>query len=188
MRGRRRMNGEAPRVADIGDVVEQLQRIDEAPPRLLAALEFEADEPAIAALEVFVGALAEHARLHRRMDDARHLGPLQEIIRHGLRVLGMALDAQGQRLDALDGQERVEGRQRGAEIAQQRHARLDDIGDGAERLHGLGPDRAVIGGIGRVERGLARGMRGPVEIAAIDEKAADRGAVAAEILRGRSRR
>ena len=44
--GRRRVDGEAARVADIGDVVEEPERIDEAPPRLAPAREFEADEPA----------------------------------------------------------------------------------------------------------------------------------------------
>ena len=34
MRRGRGMNGQAARIADIGDVVEQLQRVDEAPARL----------------------------------------------------------------------------------------------------------------------------------------------------------
>ena len=34
MGGRRGMDGEAARVADIGDVIEELERVDEAPPRL----------------------------------------------------------------------------------------------------------------------------------------------------------
>ena len=40
------MDGEAARVADIGDVVEQLQRVDEAPSRFLAALDLEAEQAA----------------------------------------------------------------------------------------------------------------------------------------------
>src|SRR5512134_4127926 len=46
MRCARRVDGEAARVADIGDVIEELQRIDEAPARLASALELEADQPA----------------------------------------------------------------------------------------------------------------------------------------------
>ena len=50
MRGGGRMNGEAARVADIGDVIEHLQRVDEAAAGLLAAGEFEADQAAQARL------------------------------------------------------------------------------------------------------------------------------------------
>ena len=39
----RRMDGERAGVADIGDVVEHLERVDEATPGLAAALELEAD-------------------------------------------------------------------------------------------------------------------------------------------------
>src|SRR6202040_3425659 len=53
--GRRRgMDREAARISDIGDVVEHRQRIDEAPPGILAALQFEAEQPAIAALQIGV--------------------------------------------------------------------------------------------------------------------------------------
>ena len=58
------MDGETPRIADIGEVIKELQRIDEAPAGLLAALELKADESAVAAFQILVGALAEHARLH----------------------------------------------------------------------------------------------------------------------------
>src|ERR1700683_2820829 len=46
MGGRGRVNGEAARVADIGDVIEELQAVDEAPPRLASLGEFEPDEAA----------------------------------------------------------------------------------------------------------------------------------------------
>ena len=45
MRRRRRMDGKAPRVADIGDMVVKLQCIDELAPCLLAAGQLEADQP-----------------------------------------------------------------------------------------------------------------------------------------------
>jgi len=49
------VDGEAARVADIGDVVEQFERVDEFPARDGASRQFEAEQRAIAALEIFVG-------------------------------------------------------------------------------------------------------------------------------------
>ena len=61
--GRRRgMDGERAGVADVGDVIEQLQRVDETPPRLAPAGELEADQSAVAALQIFLRALALPAR------------------------------------------------------------------------------------------------------------------------------
>ncbi len=71
--------------------------------------------------------------------------------------------AQRQGLDALQEEEGVERRHGRAEIAQQRHARLDDVGDRPERLDRLAPDRAVIAGVGRVQQRLALGCCLPVE-------------------------
>ena len=53
---RRRMDGERACVADVGDVVEELQRVDEFAPRLLAALDLEADQAALPAAKIFLRA------------------------------------------------------------------------------------------------------------------------------------
>src|SRR5579871_2610884 len=54
--GRRcRVDREAARVADIGDMIEQLEGIDEFPSGFAAALEFETDQPTVATLEIGVG-------------------------------------------------------------------------------------------------------------------------------------
>ena len=82
----------------------------------------------------------------------------------------------------LDEHEGVERRHGGADVAQQRDTRLNDVGDRAERLDRLRPDRAVIARIGRVEHRKAVGMLFPIEIAAVDDDAADRGAVAADVF------
>ena len=127
------MDGERARIADIGDVIEELQRVDELAPRLLAALELEADEAALPALEIFLRALFCDARSDAK-DGSRCVTsrPLGEPARDGGRVGAMALDAQRQSLDALQGEEGVERRHRRAEVAQERHARLDDVGDRAQ--------------------------------------------------------
>ena len=118
----------------------------------------------------------------RGMNHLRDLGPLGQEGRDRRGVGAVPLHAQRQGLDALQGEEGVERRHAGAEIAQQRHARLDDVGDRPERLDRLGPHRPVIARIGRVERRLALLVLVPRKGAAVDDQAADRGAVAAEIL------
>src|SRR5690606_41790410 len=52
MRCRRRMDGEAAHVADIGDMIEQLQAVDELATRFGAAFQLEAEQAAEAALEI----------------------------------------------------------------------------------------------------------------------------------------
>jgi general L-amino acid transport system permease protein len=66
-------------------------------------------------------------------------------------------------------------RDRGTDITQQFDPRPQNIGDGAQRFRGLDPDGAVIGIIGPGQQRKAVGMGLPVEIAAIDNGAADRG-------------
>ena len=47
------MDGERARVADIGDVIEELERVDELAPGVLAALDLESDQAALPPFEVF---------------------------------------------------------------------------------------------------------------------------------------
>ena len=107
---RRRMDGERARVADVGDVVEQLQRVDEPPPRLMPAGEFEADQAAEAALEILLRALERPAASAARDRSPWSLPAAWRAIGDRLGVLAVALDAQRHRLDALDGEEGVERR------------------------------------------------------------------------------
>ena len=97
----------------------------------------------------------------------------------------MLAHAQRQRLQPLQEQERIQRRHRRAEVAQQHHPHAQYIRDRTQRLGRLRPDCAVIAGIRRVQQRLARRMRFPIEIAAIDHRAADRGAVPADVFRRR---
>ena len=110
---------------------------------------------------------------------------LGEVLRHGCCVAAVLAHAQRHGFKTLDEHEGVERRHGGADVAQKRDARLDDVGDGAQRLDRLRPDRAVVARVRRVEHGKAVGMFLPVEIAAVDDDAADRGAVAADVFRRR---
>ena len=119
------------------------------------------------------------------MDHPRHLLAARQILRDRQRVLAVLAHAQRHAFQPLDEQERVERRHRRAEVAQQHHAHAQDIGDRPERLGGLRPHRAVVAGIGRVQQRLAFLVLIPREVAAVDHHAADRGAVAADVFRGR---
>ena len=129
-------------------------------PGLPAALQLEADQPAEAALEIGVGAPALLGVLvHAGIYDPRHLRMALQIARDRGGVAAMLAHAQRQGLQPLDELEGVEWAHRGAEIAQQHDAGSDDVGDRAERLDRLGPDRAVIAGVGLVQRREALRVR-----------------------------
>ena len=98
---RRRMNGEAARIADIGDMVEEFQRVDEAASRIQPALEFKAEQGAIAALQIFIGAFTRFACLLRRVNHLCDFAARGQEIRDLLRILHMALHAQRHRFDSL---------------------------------------------------------------------------------------
>ena len=72
--------------------------------------------------------------------------------------------------------------ERRAQITQQRYPRLQNIGNRPQRLCRLGPDRAMIGLVRRVQRWLAFGKFLPVEIATINDHPANRCAMPADIF------
>ncbi len=96
-----------------------------------------------------------------------------------LGVAHVALHAQAERLDALQEQPGVERRLAGADIAQDLDAGFGDE-SGFTQVSILD---AVVAGIGRGEIFEATAAC-PIEIAAIDDDPADRGAVTAEELGG----
>ena len=84
--------------------------------------------------------------------------------------------------EALEEEEGIEGGERAAEIAQDLDPGLDDKGrqTGSSQV---AVDEAMVGGIGGVEVGEA-GIALPFKVAAVDDNAADGGAVAADELGG----
>src|SRR5690606_16970695 len=87
--------------------------------------------------------------------------------------------------ETLNEEEGVEGAHGGAEVAQQSDPSLEAIGDRPQGFRSLGPDGAVIARVRLVQQWKALRMGFPVEIAAIDDEAADRGTVAADVLGAR---
>lgn len=92
----------------------------------------------------------------------------------------MPLGAQAQRLDADEQLLRCEGVKARAQVAQDLDPRSDDESDGAECVPELQPVVA-LGWLDHV--GEPRGVRPPVELATVDNDAADRCAVPTDPLR-----
>ena len=132
--------------------------------------------------QIFRGTLRTDARLVSRMNDAGHILAVGQVIGDGQGVAAVLPHPQRQGFDALDERVCVERRHWRAKVAQQRDPHLQYIGDRTNRLGGLGPDGAVVGRVGCVQRRLTARVGFPVEVAAIDDDAADRGPVAADIL------
>src|ERR1700729_3017158 len=86
MGGRGRMNGKRARVANVGDMVEKPERVDELASCLYATLELEPDKAAVAAFEIGVGASAVLARLQAGEDDTRDVASTFEEVRNDNRV------------------------------------------------------------------------------------------------------
>jgi hypothetical protein len=90
-----------------------------------------------------------------------------------------AVHAQRQRLQALQNQEAVERRDGCAHVAQRHDARATDEGS---RAQGFGVNDAVVGHVGLVEALELQLVLGPGKAPAVDNHAADRVAMATDVL------
>ena len=143
-----------------------------------AALDSERDDRARAARQqafrqLMIGMVGERGVQH----PFDRLVALQEV-EHGVRIVHVPIHAYRQGLHSLQKLERVGRREARAEIAQTLCARAHDEGGRAELLV---EDDAVIARIGFGQHRELAG-RAPVEMAGIDDGAADRNAMAAEPL------
>ena len=163
-----------PRVADIGEMAEKLDVAHEPHAILIAALEPEGEHGAGTKRAIALGEGVIGVAWQPRIVHPPHLGMTRQPLRHGQRVVAVALHAERQGLDAGQDQKGVEGRDGGPEIAQ---------GEGATRngetkiAEGLGEGDAVIAGGGLRQCWVAAALQ-PIEGAAIDDRAPDRVAVA----------
>ena len=94
-----------------------------------------------------------------------------------LGVLDMTVNAERQSLGALEQDPGVERADAGALVTQQDSA---DIGCEGGRAGSLGKRDAVVGGVGFSDLGVL--ARLPIEVTAVDDHTAQRGAVAADKL------
>ncbi len=163
-------------VADIGEMGDQLQAVDEAPAGGAAALDAEADDRASAARQQAPGQRVVGMARQLRMEHPGDGVGFGQEVEHAARVGHVLRHAQRQGLDPLEKLEGVGRAHAGAEIAQALGAGAHDEGLRPELR---GEIDAVIAGIGLAQgRELARRL--PVEAPAIDQRAADGDAVAAQ--------
>ena len=183
------MDDEGLRVADVGDHRQKLHAVREGPAGLVPALDDEGEQTARAQRRVLLAQLVVGGGLQARVVDGLDVRVGLEEAGDRQRVGDVALDAQGQGLDALRNEERVEGGGDGAQVAvderldaqQERQVRAQR----AAHAQVTGVHEAVVGLVRRVVEGEALGLGGEVEVARVDDRARDRGAVSAQVLRGR---
>src|SRR5450755_566211 len=134
MRRRRRMDDQGLRISDVGQVRQELHRLDESNAGCGASLDAEGQDSSgavwkIASRHLFIAVSLEQGVAHPF--DA---GVRREMPRDGQRRLAVARHAQVQRLDSLQQHERAERRKRGSERSHGLHARLHRESEIAEGL------------------------------------------------------
>src|SRR6185295_691859 len=98
----RRMNRKRSRIADVGYVVEHLQRIDEPSPGVKSALELKAEQAAEPSLEIGLGAPPGLSFHCAREDHLCHLRMFGQIGCSRVGICTMLSHPQRQRFEALD--------------------------------------------------------------------------------------
>ena len=177
VRRRAGVDDERARVADVGQVRAQLDAADERLARLAPALAAEGEHRARALGQVLLRERVVRVVRQAGVAHPAHARVGVEPLGDRLRVGDVRLHPQRQRLHALQDQERVERRQHAAEVAQALDAQLG----GEAVLAEVVPEAQVA--VGRDRLGHHREVAVvPGEAARVDDRAADRRAVAAEVL------
>mmetsp|Transcript_10221 Transcript_10221/g.46890 ORF Transcript_10221/g.46890 Transcript_10221/m.46890 type:complete len:402 (+) Transcript_10221:3891-5096(+) len=179
----RGVNRERARVADVGHVADELERVDEGGTRLarVCGLDAEDDHAATLALDVLdvLGVLG--IVLEAGVSDPGNLGVGLEVLGDLEGVLAVAVHAKRQGLDTLEKHPRVVGGLGSSDVAKPDGEHAELVREGREGLgEVVAPSETAVGGVRFVEEGMPAG--GPVEPALLDAHAADAGAVAADPL------
>ena len=172
------MNDQTLDVRNIGQQGENFQIVNELMGFLHAALDLKGEDGCAAVGEILLIQGVIRVVGQGGMVHMLHLRMVREELHHLLCVLGMALQAQGQRLNALQQQEGREGRDGRAGVPQQHRA---DIGHKRGGAGGGYEGNAVIAGVRLGDGGVLPGSR-PVKLAGVHDDAAKGGSVAAEEL------
>ena len=167
-------------VSHVGQQGEDGQVVDELVGLGLAALDVEGEDGSAAVGEVLLIQSVVGVVGQAGVVDLLHLGMVLQELHDLLGVLDVAVQPQGQGLDALEQQEGVEGRDGRAGVTQQNGPDVGHEGGGTGGVHEA---HAVVAGVWLGDGGiLAAGL--PVEGTAVHDDAAQAGAVATDELGG----
>ncbi|OQC12820.1 MAG: hypothetical protein BWX79_01112 [Alphaproteobacteria bacterium ADurb.Bin100] len=111
--------------------------------------------------------------------DPAHFGMIRQVTRHLDGVFADAVHAQREGLDTLQDLKRIHGRERRSHVAEGNNACAPNVGCRAQRF---GIDHAVVAHVGLIQSFEAGFVFGPGKLAAVDNRTADAGAVAAQVL------
>ena len=178
VRGGSRVDDQALDVCNVREQREDLELVDELERCVLAALDVEGEDGSAAVREVLLVQSVIRVLRQRRMINVLDLRMVLEEFNDLFGVLDMALDAQRQRLGALQEQESVERRDGSAGVAEKDRA---DIGYESSRADSVREGDAVVARVRVSDRSVLAGSL-PVELAGIDDNAAEGRAVTADEL------
>src|SRR5208283_2156164 len=166
VRRRCRVDRQAPDVADIREMAEQLEALDETTPGLGAALDAEGEDGSATVREVFQLPGVPWTRFESGEAHPLDLITSLEPLGDSQGIGHMALHPVAERLEALQEQEGVQWRDRGAYVAQVLESRLQDVLSGPEGFWELREDEAVVARVrlGKVGEPSASGV---VELPAV---------------------
>ena len=178
MRGGSRVHDERLDVGHVGEQREHLQVIDELPSGLLATLNLKGKDRGTAVGEVLLVELVIGVLRQARVVHLGDMAVADQELNNLLGVLDMAINAQRQGLGALEQDPGVERADAGALVTQQDSA---DIGCEGGRTSSLGKRDTMVGGVGLGDLGVLAACL-PIEVTAVDDHTAQRGAVATDEL------
>ena len=104
------MDDEGLCVADVGQVGEDLDLVDDLGARVASAFDAEADDPTETAVQILLGVLVVGVRGEAGVVDSADGRMGRQELRNRQRVLVVGLDAQRERLDSLEDLPGVERR------------------------------------------------------------------------------
>lgn len=176
------LNSQCLCIANVGQVGDELESIDNLTAALGTALDAKAENTSKAPLEILLGELVRVVALQAWIGDPVDVRTVLEVLCQSQRVLAMTFGAQAQGLDAeeqLLGGERVEG---GAKVTQDLYTSTGNEGgltDGLPELEAM----ITVRWFNHLREAVA--VLAPVERACVDNDTANGSSVAANPLGGR---
>lgn len=176
------LNSERLGVTDVRKVGDELESVDNLATSLATTFDTEAQDATVTPLEVLLGRLVVWVALQTGVRDPADLRVVLEPFGQVQSILRVAFGAETKRLNTEEELLGSEGVESGAQVTEDLDTGTNDEGDGAEGFPEL---EAVVTRRRFDELGEASSVLAPVELARIDDDAADGGAVTANPLGSR---